>query len=300
MVHVMPGLTSPRFHDPSASAAWFRLSPSGAFLACALAKHMLKVGVTRASPVVDPDDYSNNFATMFGSLFSSKGGTLLPTVQMDPRSASHADTFSNLARLSPDAIALVTSPSAAAGFLQEWAVRNKPVDVYLGPTLNSPELLRNVPLGILEGISGVSADLGSQSSTFESFLLARTKVPSIAGSHYYFDSVALLALAVAEGIAQTGVLPPPSAMMAHMLSLTSPGGTLVGFDQLAQGLGLLAAGQKIEYQGAAGAYVLNALGDSTYNRGAIWQIKGTAFESIDYEQCEVSELQNGSYPGTEF
>ena len=29
MVHLMPGLTSAQFHDPSAKAAWFRLSPVG-------------------------------------------------------------------------------------------------------------------------------------------------------------------------------------------------------------------------------------------------------------------------------
>jgi ABC-type branched-subunit amino acid transport system substrate-binding protein len=300
MVHVLPGLTSPRFHDPSAMAAWFRLSPSGAFIACALAKHMLKAGVTKVSVVIDPDDYSSSFATMFGLLLSTKGGTMLPTLQLQPGATSYTDMLSSIERMAPGAVALITSPSTAAGFLQEWAVRGKPVSVYLGPTLNSPELLRNVPGGVLEGMSGVSADLGQQAARFQSFFETQTALPDTAGAHYYFDAVALLALAATRGMAQTGSLPLPATMMQHMLDVTSPGGTPVAFDQLATGLPLVARGEKIEYQGAAGNYVLNAVGDSTYNRGAIWQISGTEFVTIEYEQCEVAELQTGSRTTTEF
>jgi ABC-type branched-subunit amino acid transport system substrate-binding protein len=291
MVHLMPGLTSAQFHDPSATAAWFRLSPSVTFVSCALAKHMLGQGIKKASLLLDPDDYSGNFAANFGHVFSSKGGILLPTMQIG--STAYADLLTTLARLSPDATVLVTSPAAAAGFLQEWAVRGKPIKLYLGPTLNNPELLRNVPVGVLEGMSGVSADLGTQSADFDAFFEARTGVPPIAGSHYYYDAVAMLSLAAGRGLGLTGTLPAPATMKEHMLSVTSTGGTVITYDRLAEGLGLLGQGQKIQYVGAAGLYVLNALGDSTLNRGVIWSIKGNEFQTIDYQQCDVSELQNG-------
>jgi branched-chain amino acid transport system substrate-binding protein len=299
MVHLMPGLTSPRFHDPSASAAWFRLAPSSAYIACALGKHMVKAGVATTSLVIEPDDYNSTFATMFGSLFITKGGSMLPTLQIDPQGASYRDTFAVLEHLAPDAVALVCSPTTAAVFLQEWAVRGRPFAVYLGPTLNSPELLRNVPAGVLDGMKGVSADLGEEASRFESYFLAQTQVASLAGANYYFDAVALLSLAVAEGIAQTGAIPAPSMMKDHIVSVSSAGGTTISFDQLAQGLDLLADGQKIEYHGAAGTYVLTSSGDSTQNRGAIWQIDGDEFVTVDYEQCDYSELQAGGRGGIE-
>jgi branched-chain amino acid transport system substrate-binding protein len=300
MVHVLPGLTSPRFHDPSAAAAWFRLSPSGAFIACALAKHMLKAGVTKAGLVIDPDDYSSSFATMFGLLFSTKGGTMLPTLQLQPGATSHAETLKSLEHMAPGAVAIITSPSTAAGFLQEWAVRGKVIPMYLGPTLNSPELLRNVPGGVLEGMSGVSADLGEQAERFGAFFTERTALPDTASAHYYFEAVALLSLAISDGIARTGSMPLPAAMMQHMLNVTAGGGTPIAPDELGRGLALMASGARIEYHGAAGTYVLNGVGDSTYNRGAIWQIHGTDFQTIDYEQCEVAELQTGNRPSTEF
>jgi neutral amino acid transport system substrate-binding protein len=290
MVHLMPGLTSAQFHDPSAVAAWFRLSPSVQFLSCALAKHMVAQGIAKASVLLAPDDYSSYFGTSFGLVFTSKGGAMLPALFIDPQSASYADVLEAVARLSPDATVLVTSPSVAAGFLQEWAVRGRPVKLYLGPTLNTPELLRNLPVGVLEGMQGVSADLGDQSSAFDAYFLAQTAEPPVAGSHYYFDAVALLSLAVAEGIAQTQQLPTPAQLKDHMLSVSSAGGTVVTFDRLADGLALLASGQKIQYAGAAGFYLLNSLGDSTLNRGAIWQVKGTGFETIDYQQCSMSEV----------
>jgi hypothetical protein len=178
-------------------------------------------------------------------------------------------------------------------------VRGKPFKVYLGPTLNSPELLRNVPAGVLEGMTGISADLGEQATRFEDYFQTRTSVPDVPGAHYYFDAVALLSLAVAEGIAQTGSMPPAAMMKEHIVSVSSAGGTPVAFDQLAQGLALVSAGLKVEYQGAAGTYVLTTAGDSTQNRGAIWQIHGSTFETVDYEQCDYAELQAGGRVGIE-
>jgi branched-chain amino acid transport system substrate-binding protein len=293
MVHLMPGLTSAEFKDTSTVAAWFRLSPSAAYIACALAKRMLADGITKASVVVDPDDYSSNFATRFGRAFSTQGGTVLPSMQVAASGTSYADTIETVVRMSPDASVLVASPSVAAGFLQEWAVRSKPIKLYLGPTLNTPELLRNVPVGILDGMTGVSADLGDRAADFDAYFQAQTEVLPITGSHYYYDAVALLSLAAAEGIAQTGNIPDPAAMKYHMFNVSSASGTMVSFDQLAQGLQLLAAGQKIQYYGAAGAYVLDSFGDSTQNRGVIWQISGADFETVDYQQCTLMEVRGG-------
>jgi len=300
MVHVMPGLTSARFHDPSAAAAWFRISPSSMYLACALAKHILKTGVPTVEVVIDPDDYSGAFAALLGQVLTTRGCMVLPNLQITQERKSYADTFSTLERLAPTAVVLVTSPSVAAGFLQEWVVRGQPFQIFLGPTLNSPELQRNVPGGVLEGMRGISADLGEPGSLFEAYFQEQTSVPDIEGAHYYFDAIALLALAAAEGVAQTRNIPPASAMMAHMVNITSPGGIVVGFNQLAEGMALLGQGQKIEYRGAAGSYVLNSVGDSTQNGGAIWQIQGTEFVTIDHEQCTLAELQNGGHAPDDF
>jgi branched-chain amino acid transport system substrate-binding protein len=300
MVHVMPGLTSARFHDPSSAAAWFRISPSSMYLSCALAKHVLNANVRNTAVVLDPDDYNGAFSALFGQVFTARGGTVLPNLQLSPQNPSYADTFVTLAHLAPTAVVLITSPSVAAEFLQEWAVRGKPFQVFLGPTLNSPELLRNVPGGVLEGMTGISADLGEQGQLFEAYVQAQTSVPDIAGAHYYFDAVALLALAAAEGVAQTGAIPPAPAMMSHMVSITSPGGTPVGFDQLPEGMALLAGGAKVSYRGAAGSYVLNSTGDSTQNGGSIWQIQGSEFVTVDHEHCTQAEIQNGGHTPEDF
>jgi len=294
MVHLMPGLTSPNFHDPSAEAAWFRLSPSVKYLACALAKSMRKDGIAKANLVVDPDDYSGTFATIFGRIFTTQGGVVLPSLQISANNSSFADIFATLSRYDLDASVLLTSPAVAAQFMQEWAVRGKPGTWYLGPTLNTPELLRNVPMGVLEGMKGVSADLGARAADFVGYFQEQTAVPPLAGSNYYFDAVALLALAATHGIAATGTIPSPAALKSHMLEVTSASGQVVSFDKLAQGLAMVKDGQEVQYQGAAGTYVLDSLGDSTQNRGAIWQVKGTSFEDIDYEQCDPTELDNGT------
>jgi hypothetical protein len=92
-----------------------------------------------------------------------------------------------------------------------------------------------------------------------------------------------------------GGMPTPATIKEHVLSVSSATGTVVGFDELAKGFSLLAAGQKVTYSGAAGSYVLNTLGDSILNRGAIWRIQGGDFVTLDHEQCDSSELQNGGW-----
>ena len=293
MVNLLPGLTSPQIHDPSANAAWFRLSPSPNYLACALAKRMFRDGIRKANAVTDPDDYSGTFATIFGRVFTNMGGTLLPGLQLPSTGSSFDEVFATIERFSPDASLLITSPSVGAGFLQEWAVRGKVGKFYLGPTLNNPALLRNVPAGVLEGLLGISPDLGPNAAAFDAYFAAETGVPALAGSHYYFDAVALLALTIAEGVAQTDAIPDPGTFNHHLQNVTSAGGQVVSYDGLGAGLAAVAAGLKIHYRGAAGDYVLSTDGDSIQNRATIWQITGNAFLNIDGEQCSDAEV----YPG---
>jgi neutral amino acid transport system substrate-binding protein len=293
MVNLLPGLTSPRIHDPSADAAWFRLSPSPNYLACALAKQMFADGIRQANVVNDPDDYSGTFATIFGRVFSAMGGTLLPGLQLPASGSSFDDVFATLERFSPDATLLVTSPSIGAEFLQEWAVRGKVGQWYLGPTLNNPALLRNVPAGVLEGLPGISPDLGADAADFDAYFEEATGVPPLAGSHYYFDAVALLALAIAEGLGQTGAIPEPVTFKLHLQSVTAPSSQVISYRDLARGLRLVAAGQGVQYSGAAGNYVLNGDGDSIDNRATLWRISGHSFQKTGSQQCSDAEV----YPG---
>jgi len=290
MVNLLPGLGSPQIHDSTARAAWFRLSPSPNYLACALAKRMFKDGITRANAVTDPDDYSATFATIFGRVFTSMGGTLLPGLQLPASGSNFAEVFATIERFSPDATMLITSPSVAAGFLQEWAVRGKVGKWYLGPPLNNPALLRNVPTGVLEGMLGISPDLGANAAKFDADFESMTGVPSLAGSHYYYDAVAMLALAIAEGIAQTGVIPDPVTLKLHLQAISSAPGELIQYDDLSRGLAMVAARQKIQYSGAAGAYVLNADGDSIQNQATIWRITGSNFDYAGSELCTDAEV----------
>jgi ABC-type branched-subunit amino acid transport system substrate-binding protein len=290
MVNLLPGLTSPTYHDPSTEAGWFRLAPSPNYLACALAKRMLKDGIRTANTVSDPDDYSGTFATMFGRVFTFMGGTLLPGLQLSLQSSSFESVFATNERFSPDATLLITSPSVASPFLQEWAVRGKIGKWYLGPTLKNPELVRNVPRGVLEGFSGISPDLGPNADNFATYFEAKTAVPPLDASNYYYDAVALLALAIAEGLAQEGSVPTPATLKVHLQNVTSASGQEVYFDQLEIGLALIAAKQKIHYSGAAGSYVLSTQGDSIGNSAAVWQIKADVFQTVGFEQCSDAEV----------
>jgi hypothetical protein len=172
-------------------------------------------------------------------------------------------------------------------------VRGRVGKWYLGPTLNNPALLRNVPAGVLEGIAGISPDLGIDAEAFDQHFERETGGLPPAGSHYYFDAVALLALSIAEGVALDGAIPDPVTFQLHMQRITSAPGSIVSFENLAAGLAMAASGQDIQYHGAAGTYVLDSQGDSIQNQASIWTIVGNTFQPIGAQLCNDDEV----YPG---
>jgi hypothetical protein len=82
-------------------------------------------------------------------------------------------------------------------------------------------------------------------------------------------------------------------MASRPTSATAPPGETVTCDNLAAGLAMAAAGQDVQYHGAAGTYVLDDRGDSIQNQGTIWQISGNTFQNVGSELCNDEEV----YPG---
>lgn len=295
VVHLMPGLTSPNFHDPSTSAAWFRLSPNGDYLACALAKQMLADGIARATTIVTPDDYSGGFATAFGSVFRNKGGTLLPSIKAQADATSYSGLVSAVSASGADAIVLVTTPTVAAKIVQEWSAGNHAGKWYLAPMMKDPEFVRNIPPGALDGAIGVSADIEQQSAAFATFFKEGTGNLPVDSAAYYYDAAAMLSLTLAASYANLGALPTPAQFKTSMMQTASAPGIVVTFDQLATGLQLAAAGQDIQYLGAAGNYVINSVGDSVDTAGALWAISGQDFVTVAHYTCVTSEIVFRNY-----
>lgn len=290
VVHLMPGLTSPEFSDPSTKAAWFRLAPSGEFLACALAKQMLADGIGKAAAVVTPDDYSANFASSYGSVFRNMGGTLLPSIKAQASASSYSTILSAVRQSGADATVLVATPSVAAQIIQEWSAAGQTGRWYLAPMMKDPEFLRNIPPGALDGTIGVSADIGGQSAAFSALFEKGANDTPLDSAFYYYDAAAMMSLTLATAYANLGALPTPAQFKTYMMQVASGPGTVVTFDQLATGLQLAAAGQDIEYHGAAGSYVFDARGNSVDTAAALWQISGEDFITIGHNTCVTSEI----------
>jgi branched-chain amino acid transport system substrate-binding protein len=289
-VHLMPGLTSPVFHDPSTNAAFFRLAPSGDYLACALAKRMLADGVVKATTVVTSDDYSGNFSTAFGTVFREKGGKLQPSLKVAAGTTSYTTLFSSLERLEVDAAVLVTTPSVAAQMIQEWSTGKHTGKWYLAPMMKDPEFLRNIPPGALDSAIGVSADIEQQTAAFAAFFQAGTGDLPLDSAAYYYDAAAMMSLTLAAAFAAENAMPTPASFKTNMMQIASAPGTVVRFDELATGLQLAASGQDIQYLGAAGSYVINKVGDSVETAAAIWTISGGEFVTVGHDTCVASEI----------
>jgi branched-chain amino acid transport system substrate-binding protein len=290
VVHLMPGLTSPDFHDPSTNAAWFRLSPNGSYLACALAKQMLADGITKAQTIVTPDDYSGNFGTSFGSVFRNMGGMLLPSIKAQASASSYTGLLSAVSTSGAEAVVMITTPTVAAQIIQEWSTGSHTGKWYLAPMMKDPEFLVNIPPGSLDGAIGVSADIEAQSAAFSSFFRAGTGDIPIDSAAYYYDAAAMMSLTLATAYANLGTMPTAAQFKTYMMQTASGPGTPVNFDQLATGLQLASTGQAIQYQGAAGSYVINSVGDSVDTAGALWAISGQDFVTVAHYSCISSEI----------
>ena len=267
---MISGGISARAEPGTEPSLWLRIFPSAKTVTTELAARMRSDGTATASILYVNDGYGMTFASLLADKFRGLGGTVQDSLPM-PADISGPIQFPNGGA---DAVVLVAYPRAgalavshlsAAGFDGRW---------YFGPSLDTEEFVLNTPAGLLDGMAGISPALTADSEEFaEKYRRRWSGEEPALGANFYYDSVAVIALALEEAHARLGRLPDERELTASIRAVSGPPGRIVTWDELDVGLETLASGSPVNYRGISGSIDFDQDGDVAQGLVRFWHVE---------------------------
>lgn len=267
-VMISGGITA-RAEAGAEPSPWFRIFASAKTVTAELAQRVVRDGRLTTSVLYVDDSYGVTFASYFKTKYEALGGTVTDSLPIP-------DNVSALAFPSgqPQAVVLIAYPKTGALAVQQLAVTRYAGPWYFAPTLDSEEFLLNTPPGYLEGMVGISPGLTADFAQFSAQFEARfgQGAPSL-GANFYYDSTAILVLALADTYRSLGRAPSASELAASVRSVSAPAGQTVTWREVDMGLQAVAAGQNVNYRGISGPIDFDTDGDVAQGLVRFWRFQ---------------------------
>jgi branched-chain amino acid transport system substrate-binding protein len=264
------------------SNRWFRLAPSARSLGEAVAKRLDANGVTHATILHAEGTYNDAFRAAVSRRFKSLGGTITAELALDPNAQSHDRVAASVIDSEVQVVVLAASPRTAALVVNEFSVATKhPPAWYLSPLLKTDLLLQNVISHSLDGALGVAPKIYNTSKDFpERFAERWSGDTPLEGAYFYYDAVALLALALEKAELVNGAL-ERAALEDAILDAAAPPGEAVGWNQLEVGLKRTRKGDNIYYSGLTGPMLLDDCGPRRTGTTSVWSVEEDEIVILD-------------------
>lgn len=271
---------------PTAYSAYdrctFHILPSVSSLSMALAKRMRADGIGRVTVLYNLDTYGATLGRAVADDFKALGGDPGIPLSFQPDAATYQGLIRDALATQPQAIVLVGYPATAAHIMQEYLVIGSAVRWYFAPTLQSQGFLDNVPHSLVEGAVGVAPGLSATAARAFSDLFQQRfsgDVP-LTGAYYYYDSMALLLLAVAAAEHTAGTAPSYREICDQIPRVAGPGGEAIPWDQLDRGIALARSGGSVNYEGLTGSVELDDTGEGKAALVDLWTIREGRIETL--------------------
>jgi ABC-type branched-subunit amino acid transport system substrate-binding protein len=284
---VTPSSSSVASSTSSDFALWFRLAPSGRDLGIALARNIKSKGAKRVAVVSTNAEYELAFASGVKARLADSGLPNVASQTISSGAASFSASIQALVDAAPDAIVLAADASTGSRFVNEFAVLvgSTGVHWYLSPTLEEQAFVLNAFPDIVEGMVGVApavSDNDSQTDAFSGAFVERWKgLTPTTGAYFYYDALALFAIAFNGAASENGSATPPSdSVRAHMLSASGQSGLVVEWDELDKGISEAADGTAVYYSGLTGVISLDRSGARSTAYTRFWTISGGDITSL--------------------
>lgn len=272
VVQISGGLVSPRFTTLADGDFCFRTCPSALQLGAALADRMAADGVKKAVLIHMPGAYGEGFSAALTSAMASRGISTGSPLQIDAGQASHGSLIQIALQREPDAVVMVAFAEVAAALALEWSAVGGTMKWYLPPSLMYQVFPDNLPPSLVEGMVGVGAAVQDRDAFAAAFRDRWLGEEPTTGAAYYYDALAVWALAAEAAFQETGEL-TPEVIRVKMRSVSSPAGEKVGWHELGRALELVRKGQEIDYVGASGEVDLNEWGEPAATSTFFWTIR---------------------------
>jgi ABC-type branched-subunit amino acid transport system substrate-binding protein len=262
------------------TSTWYRLAPSGKDLGTALAKQISASAAARVAIVHSEAEYELNFSSGVEQRLASDDVVVVASETIRAEASEFSAIIRRIADTDPDAIVLAADASTASRFVNDYGflVGASDVSWYLSPSLETAGFVLNTQPSLVEGMVGISPAVSpdqSQSEAFRAEFSRRFKgamPPS--GAYYYYDAVALFAIAF-EGAASNDMRAPPAAetLREHMLSASGQSGIVVLWSELSEGIARARMGQKVYYSGVTGVISLDQTGARSAIYTRLWKVQ---------------------------
>jgi ABC-type branched-subunit amino acid transport system substrate-binding protein len=267
---MISGGISARAEPGSEASLWLRIFPSAKTVTTELAERMRSDGMTTASLLYVDDGYGRTFASFFADKFSARGGSIKDSLPM-PTDISKPIRFPNG---KADAVVLVAYPRAGALAVSQLEAGGFDGRWYFGPSLDTEEFVLNTPAGLLDGMVGLSPALTADSAQFaEKFGHRWSGEAPTLGANFYYDSVAVLALALQEAHTRLGRPPEARELAVSIRAVSGPPGRTVTWNELDVGLVALASGFAVNYRGISGPIDFDQDGDVAQGLVRFWHVE---------------------------
>jgi ABC-type branched-subunit amino acid transport system substrate-binding protein len=250
---------------------WFRLAPSAKSLGQALAKQARAQQVERVAVLYSTAPYDRALGGSAADRFATLGGEVALELELNPQAQSYAEVISKAMRAGVTDVILAASPRAGAILVNEFdALSSKRPRWFLSPLLKTELLVQNVAPQALDGAFGVAPKIYEHGDEFPRAFSERWQGDEpLEGAYFYYDAMALLAMALAKSMHSEGAIDLSTAM----LDAAGPPGEGVKWDALENGLDQVARGRDLYYTGLTGPLSLQTCGSRSTGITSDWSVE---------------------------
>ena len=277
VVQISNASTSPVITTLDDDDFLFRTIPSDAFQGVALGQVVYESELANVATLYINNDYGEGLALSFKSAFEALGGVNSVALPYEPNNASYRGELAAAAREGAVALLLIGYPENGVIILRQALEEGYFSRFIFTDGMKSPKIVEAIG-SYLDGSIGTNPQAMEGSQTTQNFMDAYEAhfgspvlVPFVDAA---YDAVYLLALAMEAAGSVDKV-----AIRDHLRAIAAPPGEPVGPGEWSKAKALIAQGQEINFEGAAGAQDFDANGDvdGTF---AFWKIEGGEFVTI--------------------
>ena len=258
---------------------WFRLAPSGKELGIALARHMKTEGAKRIAVVSTTAEYEQAFSGGVRERLRDAGLAPLTSQIINARASNFSEAIDAIDETEPDSVVLAADASTGSRFVNEFALfaSTRGIKWYLSPSLEHQAFVLNSLPDVVEHMVGVApavSENAAQTQAFsDAFVQRYNGVTPTTGAFFYFDALALFAIAYESAAKASDSATPPSAeVREHLLSASGQSGLVVEWNELKKGITQAGEGKGVYYSGLTGVISLDDNGARSGVYARFWTI----------------------------
>ena len=251
----------------------FRTAVSDAAQGVVLARVAQEQGYSTAGIMYINNAYGDGLAVQFEETFNSLGGTVTAKVAHEETQPTFTSELEKATEGDPDVLIAISYPGQAEIYLRESLEGGYADNFLFVDGTKSPEMMEVVGWAALDGTLG-TAQGAPDSPALQAFQSAYAETYGEEVQHPFtsetYDAAVLIALAAAKA----GTTTDSTAIRDALRSVANPPGQVVGpgVAGIMQALELIAAGEDINYEGAAGTVDFDENGD-VVGYIEVWQVK---------------------------